>query len=280
MYFIKILRFLLRIVSTQLFNLKLIYLSEFFSSLRATILLGKFVKVKYDGQDWIYTWDNSAAVSSNCFYNPCMNNSDLDLFFFNYSPKEGDIVINVGVANGSEIPEFSKLVGNKGKVFAIEADPNCCRRLKKLKNILSLKNLTILETAVGETNKKIKFYQDKDEINNRILDDDEDCKNFIEIEQLTFDKILNSQKLNTIDFVKVNIEGAEMNLLKSLNISNCDILNWCIGCHDFLGEKFRTYDNVYVWLKENNYQVKKYYIEKKKIEKWRKYYLYGTKKAL
>ena len=45
MYFIKILRFLLRIVSTQLFNLKLIYLSEFFSSLRATILLGKFVKV-------------------------------------------------------------------------------------------------------------------------------------------------------------------------------------------------------------------------------------------
>ena len=81
MYFIKILRFLLRIVSTQLFNLKLIYLSEFFSSLRATILLGKFVKVKYDGQDWIYTWDNSAAVSSNCFYNPCMNNSDLDLFF-------------------------------------------------------------------------------------------------------------------------------------------------------------------------------------------------------
>lgn len=279
MYFIKILKFILRIVSVKLFNLKLIYLSEFFSSLRATILFGKFVKVKYDGQDWIYIWNDSAAVSSNCFYNPCMNYSDLDLFFFKYFPMEGDILINIGVANGSEIPEFSKYVGSKGKVFAIEADPNCCRRLRKLKKILTLKNLTILETAVGETNKNIRFYQDKNEINNRILDDGEDSKNFIEIKQLSFDKLLKLLKLNTIDFVKVNIEGAEMKLLESLNKSNCDILNWCIGCHDFLGEKFKTYENVYAWLKEKNYQVNKYHTEKK-IEKWRKYYLYGSKKAL
>ena len=55
--------------------------------------MGKFVKVKFDGLDWIYVWKNSAAVSSVCFYNPCLNYSDLDLFLFKYKPKIGDVII-------------------------------------------------------------------------------------------------------------------------------------------------------------------------------------------
>ena len=166
----KILQFLLRKISEQFFKLKLIYLAEFFSMLRASMLMGKFVKVKFDGLDWIYTWKNSAAVSSVSFYNPQLNYSDLDLFLFRYKPKMGDIIVDVGVANGSEIPEFCKLVGTKGKILAIEADPACCRRLKKLKKILNLENLFIIEYAVGDQNKKIKFSQENDEISNKVLD--------------------------------------------------------------------------------------------------------------
>lgn len=97
------------------------------------MLMRKFVKIKFDGLDWIYTWKNSAAVSSVCFYNPQLNYSDLELFFYKYKPKIGDVIVDVRVENGSEIPEFCKLVGPEGKIFAIEADPSCCRNSKNLK---------------------------------------------------------------------------------------------------------------------------------------------------
>ena len=48
---------------------------------------------------------------------------------------------------------------DNGKVFAIEADPLCYRRLRKLKNILNLNNLILIDCAVGETNKKVRFSQ-------------------------------------------------------------------------------------------------------------------------
>ena len=107
----------------------------------------------------IYIWKNSAAVSSVNFYNPQLNYSDLDLFLFKYKPKIGDIIVDVGVANGSEIPEFCKLVGTNGKVLAIEADPACCRRLKKLKTILKLDNLLIIGHLLEIKIKKLSFHK-------------------------------------------------------------------------------------------------------------------------
>ena len=77
-----IVKFILRVISGKFIKFKLIYLAELCSTLRASLLLRKLVKVKFDGFDWIYRWKNSAAVSSTYFYNPCFNNSDLDLFFF------------------------------------------------------------------------------------------------------------------------------------------------------------------------------------------------------
>jgi len=275
MLIIKIVKFLLRIITALFIKLRLFYLAELSSSLRASILLRKFVKVKFDGLDWIYKWKNSAAVSFVYFYNPCLNYSDLDLFFFKYKPKIGDIIVDVGVANGSEIPGFSKLVGNEGKVFAIEADPACCRRLKKLKKILNLENLTIIEYAIGDQNKKIKFSQDIHEINNRVLNNDETHQNFIEIQQLIFDEALKTYNLKIIDFVKVNIEGAELNLLKPLNNSSLEIKNWCISCHDFVGIDFRTYDFVYSWLKNSGYKVERFEPQKNNVP-WRNYYLYAS----
>ena len=67
-----------------------------------------------------------------------------------------------------------------------------------------------------------------------------------------------------------------MNLLKSLDNSNLVIKNWCISCHDFMGKEFRTFDDVYLWLKRSNYIVNEYTFKKNK-DKWRKFYLFGSK---
>ena len=273
---IKIITVILRIISKFFIRIKLYLIANLFSSVRASILLKKFVKVKFDGQDWIYKWNSSAAVSSVCYYNPVSNYSDTDLFFYKYKPSQNDIIIDVGVENGSEIPEFCKAVGIYGKVIAVEADPACCRRIKKLKKILNLNNLTIIEQAVGDINKKVNFLQEKQELRNRVIDKDANNSNYIEINQTTINDILKNLNLKKINFLKVNIEGAEINLLKPLNENCFEIQNWCIGCHDFMGVNFRTYDFVKNWLINNKYKVSNYEPQKNKTF-WRNYYLYGSK---
>ncbi len=267
---------ILRIISQFFIKIKLFFIANLFSSIRASLLLKKFVKVKFDGQDWIYKWNNSASVSSVCYYNPVNNYSDLDLFFYKYKPNQNDIIIDIGVENGSEIPEFCKAVGASGKVIAVEADPSCCRRIKKLKKILNLNNLTIIEHAVGDINKKVKFLQEKEELQNRVIDKETNTSNYIEINQTTLNDILKKLNLKKINFIKVNIEGAEINLLKPLYENSFDIQNWCIGCHDFKGVNFRTYDFVKNWLINNKYKVTNYEPQKNKTF-WRNYYLYGSK---
>ena len=273
----KIIKVFLRIFSQILIKFNFFNLAQYISSIRASLLIRKNVKVSFDGEDWIYKWENSGAVSSTCYYDPNFNYSDLDLFFYKYSPQSGDIILNIGVENGAEIPEFCKLVGSNGKVFAIEADPSCCRRLEKLKKILDLTNLIIINVAVGSIEGKIKLSQEENEMSNSVIRNQSYKSNFIEVEQKRLDKILEPFELNKIDYIKSNIEGAEIELLKGLSNSSLGIKNWCIGCHDFKGKDYKSYDFVLSWLQNSNYEISNYEpFNQKKI--WRNYYLYGSKK--
>lgn len=274
---IKIVKFLLRIVSQLFIKLKLIYLAKFFSSIRASLLIKKFVNVSFDGEDWIYKWNTSAAVSSVNYYDPNFNYSDLDLFFFNYTPKNGDIIVNLGAENGSEIPQFCKCVGSTGRVYAIEADPNCCRRLEKLKKILRLKNLIIIQSAVGSSEKIVRLSQGDNEMSNSIISNNNLNNKYLEVKQKNLDQILQPFNETKINYIKSNIEGSEKELLIGLNQSRLFIENWCISCHDFKGVEYKSYDFVLSWLRESGYKISNYTPQNNK-NIWRNYYLYGTKR--
>ena len=273
---IKIIKFTLRILSQALIKFKLLKLAKIFASIRASILLKKSVDVYFDGEDWVYKWNNSAAVSSVSYYDPNFNYIDLDLFFFNYIPKKGDVIVNLGVENGSEIPEFCDHVGYKGKVYAIEADPLCCRRLEKLKKILNLNNLTIINMAVGSNEQMVKLSQENNELSNSIVVNEKVKNKYIKVKQKRLDQILEPFNELKINYVKSNIEGSEKELLIGLNKSKLLIENWCISCHDFKGIEYKSYDFVLSWLKKSGYKTLNYTPHNTK-NIWRNYYLYGSK---
>ncbi len=274
---LKIIKVLLRIIAQILVKFNFFFFAKFISSIRASLLMKKLVRVSYDGKDWIYKWNNTAAISSICYYDPNFNYSDLDLFFFKYIPKAGDVIVNVGVENGAEIPEFCKLAGPSGKVYAIEADPSCCRRIEKLKKMLNLENLIIIHVAAGSTEGNVKLSQEEQEMSNRVISNENLQNNFIEVKQKRLDKILEPFNENSIDYIKSNIEGAEIDLLKGLSKSKLLIKNWCIGCHDFKGINYKSYDFVLSWLEGSGYKVSNYKPHNPKTI-WRNYYLFGSKK--
>jgi SAM-dependent methyltransferase len=73
--------------------------------------------------------------------------------------KEGDIVFDIGANRGQYTIFLSKLVGQKGKVYAFEPDPRNFLILKH--RTRKLKNVIIERKAVGNKNSKVKFYLDK-----------------------------------------------------------------------------------------------------------------------
>jgi hypothetical protein len=65
------------------------------------------------------------------------------------------------------------------------------------------------------------------------------------VEGLTFDSLSERNHIGRIDFLKMNIEGAERNALPGCRHALARIRNVCIAAHDFRaargeGEAFRT----------------------------------------
>lgn len=246
----------------------------FLASLVATLRSGRIVSVYQDqDKDFIYKWKNDAAVTSRPSYNP-KNNYPIDCFLYDFSPKPNDVILIVGAADGEEVPYFCK---KSRIVICVEPTPNCIRRLTKLKNILKLSNLILINSAAGKLSTKVKFsINEENDLHNRFSTENIESKgNEILVKVETLTSILKNLDINNIDYCKINIEGEEKNALLGLDLEQIKIKKFCISAHDFMGPSTRTYDWVFNWLIENNYDVKKY-LPESLDEYYKNYYLYGT----
>ena len=175
--------------------LKLPFLGSIVASLRS----GRLVSVSQDrDKDFIYKWNNDAAVTSRPSYNP-KNNYPYDYILYDYSPKPNDVVVIVGAADGEEVPYFCK---NAKRVICVEPTPNCIRRLKKLKEILNLSNLILIDSAAGKFSKKVKFsINEENDLHNRFsIENIESKGNEIIIKVDTLTNILKRLDIYNLDF--------------------------------------------------------------------------------
>lgn len=126
---------------------------------------------------------------------------------------EGMQIVDVGAQIGYYTLLFSRWVGDVGKVFCFEPDPENYRLL--LKNIAAnqVRNTVPIQKAVSNHNGKTTLFQSSDNkgdhrINDFYVFDGDDQRKKIEIECVTLDSIFTKEQI--IDFVKMDIQGAEM----------------------------------------------------------------------
>jgi FkbM family methyltransferase len=86
-----------------------------------------------------------------------MTNHEEDIIE-HFTPKEGDIVVDIGAHIGLYTIISSKRVGANGKVVAIEAHPSNFEMLKSNIKLNQLTNVTPLNYAVYSKETKIKLY--------------------------------------------------------------------------------------------------------------------------
>jgi FkbM family methyltransferase len=136
-----------------------------------------------------------------------------------FNPKRGDTVVDVGAHIGLYSLIAAKRVGSSGKVIAIEPDPENFKILKKNIFLNQLSNIEPLECAVYSAREKLKLFlpeldQGRTIFNTVMQDRAGTSSNFLEVEANTLDNILVSIHTTEVSWIKIDVEGAELEVLK------------------------------------------------------------------
>ena len=177
-------------------------------------------------------------------------------FLWGYAPKVGDVVIDVGAGAGEEALTFSRAVGKPGKVICIEAHPRTYRCLEKLVQYNRLENVIAIHQAIAEPSCRIATIEDSDDyLRNRL---GTAGKHFVPA--VTIDAIYQQLGLGKVNFLKMNIEGAERFAIQGMAVTLQHTEVLCVSCHDFLAETdgdqcLRTKSAVQQFLRQSGFKI-------------------------
>jgi FkbM family methyltransferase len=158
-----------------------------------------------------------------------------DFWFHSYTPKSGDVIVDVGAGKGVETLVFSRVVGPAGKVLSIEAHPQTFRLLDKLVKWNGLSNVIPLQCAVMDKPGRVSMDEKENHEANAVVQAAGDSGSWVPGE--TMDDLCQRQGIDRIDFLKMNIEGAERFALLGMTRMLERTRHICISCHDFLADE-------------------------------------------
>ena len=122
--------------------------------------------------------------------------------------KEGDYVLDLGANIGYYTLLFSRLVGDKGKVFAFEPDPKNFSVLKRNIELNNYKNVILVQKAVSNKNGNTNlFLSDVNTGDHRLFADIKNKKSIV-IQTVKLDDYFKDLH-KPISFIKMDIQGSE-----------------------------------------------------------------------
>lgn len=156
-----------------------------------------------------------------------------DIWEFGYAPKPGDIVVDVGAGIGTETVPFAQAVGPTGRVVAIEAHPRTCEALRRTVVRSGLTNVTVVHAATADREGELRITDTDFHIGNTIVA----ATSGLPVRALTLDQLAREQGITRIDYLKMNIEGAEGLAIGGMAEMIGATTHIAIACHDFLAEE-------------------------------------------
>jgi FkbM family methyltransferase len=207
-----------------------------------------------------YGYKAYCPINRNEFINMTIREDEI---IEHFTPKRGDIVVDIGAHIGHYTIIASKRVGANGKVVAIEASPSNFEILNRNIKLNQLANIISLNHVVYSKETKLKLYLPGEEsghtIYNTVISDrarNED--KFVEVNANTLDYLLQSKgiKQEQINWIKIDVEGAEFEVLKgAANIlSNSKDIAILIEIHN-LRDSTNLYRPIVEFLNLYNFKI-------------------------
>jgi len=119
-----------------------------------------------------------------------------------FEVKNDAIVFDIGAWKGDTAYFFSKNCGEKAKIYAFEPDIKAYEALKKVKTKYDLNNVIVSDTLFSNEENEIDFVSMIPKVPT------------VKIKSSTIDKFVEENNIEKIDFLKMDVEGAERSVLE------------------------------------------------------------------
>ncbi|MGD9622062.1 MAG: FkbM family methyltransferase [Mycolicibacterium sp.] len=179
-----------------------------------------------------------------------------DVFLRDYTVGPGDVILDIGAGIGTETLPFSGMVGDSGKVVAVEAHPATFDMLERACRLNDLRNVELVHAAVMDSDEPVMI----SDLRAGFCQENRIGSEGIPVRAVTISELVSNLDLNRIDFLKMNIEGAEVGALRGARDVLPIVRHAAIGCHDFLADEtgddsYRTMDVARALLEEAGFSV-------------------------
>jgi FkbM family methyltransferase len=167
-----------------------------------------------------------------------------DYWFHVYKPRAGDTIVDIGAGRGEDVFAFSRAVCDTGRVIAIEPHPVSFAALDLFCRLNRLENVTRVQRACVESPSDLQIETMPVWESNYVREGVASASSHPVI-GVRFDDLAEEMGIGEIDFLKMNIEGAERFALPGCRRALERTRFVCVAAHDFRaargeGEAFRT----------------------------------------
>jgi FkbM family methyltransferase len=185
---------------------------------------------------------------------------------------EGNTVLDIGANIGIYSILLSRLVGKTGKVYAFEPDPITVEYLKKNIRLNKCENVIIVPVALSSQNGKITLLKPEGsgDAFNYISHTNRGNTSEAFIDSLKLDDYVDQTGIKKIDFVKIDVEGAELlSFTGAKNVLEKFTPKIIMECYEpYLNRFEHTVADVIIYLhqfgyKFNNYEEQQWLLSKK-----------------
>lgn len=128
----------------------------------------------------------------------------------------GDVILDIGANIGYYTLMFARLVGKNGQVYAFEPEQYNFNLLKENITLNNYNNVQIEQVAVSNFNGKATLHISKNKTGMHRLHQSVYCENSTEVDVLKIDDYLMKKNIKKIDFIKIDVEGAELDVLQGM----------------------------------------------------------------
>lgn len=133
--------------------------------------------------------------------------------------KKGMTCFDIGANIGYYTLLESKKVEDEGKIIAIEPSPINFKLLQKNIQNENVTNVELYQIAGGDHDGTIKFFLDPHSNLSRIISNEEKVPEngeIVEVPIKKLDSFLETSAINTLDFIRMDVEGYEFNILEGM----------------------------------------------------------------
>jgi len=132
--------------------------------------------------------------------------------------KRGAVVVDAGARIGTFAAKVSAAIGEEGRIIAIEPEPRNFACLRKNIEANSLKNVIAIQKALWSQKQRLQIYLSGNAAAHSVYHDSfySSTGNSISVEADTLDDILEGLGIESVDFIKMDIEGSEIEAFKGM----------------------------------------------------------------